>query len=137
VLKTGNTPLFVDVLNLEELGILCDEQQVGCPEYDPRAMLKLLVYGYSYSAERSSRKLERALHHNMSFICNIIMSNPLSIGIIGAGVIVRQQHLPAMLRQPERLKITAIADTDPERGTAGYRMDDCVKTGHPYIDDDA
>ncbi|MBE9540693.1 MAG: IS1182 family transposase, partial [Proteobacteria bacterium] len=31
------------------------------------AMLKLLVYGYSYGI-RSSRKLERATHHNLSFI---------------------------------------------------------------------
>jgi hypothetical protein len=30
-------------------------------------MLKLLVYGYSYGI-RSSRKLERACHHNLSFI---------------------------------------------------------------------
>ncbi|MCG2820339.1 MAG: IS1182 family transposase, partial [Candidatus Atribacteria bacterium] len=36
-------------------------------EYHPYAMLKLLVYGYSYGI-RSSRKLERACHHNLSFI---------------------------------------------------------------------
>ena len=30
-------------------------------------MLKVLVYSYSYGW-RSSRKIERALHHNMSFI---------------------------------------------------------------------
>lgn len=59
---------YVDVLDLDDLGISLDEEQVGCPQYDPRAMLKLLVYGYSYSADRSSRKLERALHHNLSFI---------------------------------------------------------------------
>lgn len=35
--------------------------------YDPKAMLKLLVYGYSYGG-RSSRKLERAVYHNISFI---------------------------------------------------------------------
>jgi len=59
---------FVDALDLQELGITIDEEQVGCPPYDPRAMLKLLVYGYSYSADRSSRKLERAVYHNLSFI---------------------------------------------------------------------
>jgi len=59
---------FIDALDLQELGITLDEEQVGCPQYDPCAMLKLLVYGYSYSADRSSRKLERALHHNLSFI---------------------------------------------------------------------
>jgi transposase len=58
---------FVEALSLEALGIIWDENQVGNSEYDPRAMLKLLVYGYSYGI-RSSRKLERATHHNVSFI---------------------------------------------------------------------
>ena len=58
---------FVETLNLMELGIIWDEEQVGHPEYDPKAMLKLLVYGYSYGI-RSSRKLERATYHNVSFI---------------------------------------------------------------------
>ena len=59
--------VFIERLNLQELGIEEDAEQVGNPEYDPRAMLKLAVYGYSYG-ERSSRKLERAIHHNLSFI---------------------------------------------------------------------
>jgi transposase len=59
---------FVDALNLDELGITNDDEQIGCPQYDPRTMLKLFVYGYSYGADRSSRKLERAIHHNLSFI---------------------------------------------------------------------
>jgi transposase len=58
---------FVEALNLRELGILLDEHHVGNSEYDPLSMLKLLVYGYSYGI-RSSRKLERAVHHNLSFI---------------------------------------------------------------------
>lgn len=58
---------FVDTLNLEELGIKIEEDTVGAPSYDPRSMLKLLVYGYSYGI-RSSRKLERACYHNISFI---------------------------------------------------------------------
>lgn len=58
---------FVDQLDLNDLGLSYDNDQIGPPEYDPRAMLKLLVYGYSYG-ERSSRKLERATHHNLSFI---------------------------------------------------------------------
>ncbi|MCH9023316.1 MAG: IS1182 family transposase [Planctomycetes bacterium] len=58
---------FVDQLNFDDLGIVYDDGQVGPPEYDPKAMVKLLVYGYSYG-ERSSRKLERAAHHNVSFI---------------------------------------------------------------------
>lgn len=58
---------FVDRLDFEDLGIPLDPHQVGPPEYDPKAMLKLLVYGYSYGI-RSSRKLERATYHNLSFI---------------------------------------------------------------------
>jgi len=58
---------FVEQLDLEALGITINERNTGCPAYAPKAMLKLLLYGYSYG-ERSSRKLERAVHHNISFI---------------------------------------------------------------------
>ena len=58
---------FVESLSLDELGIVWDEHKVGNSEYDPKAMLKLLVYGYSYGI-RSSRKLEKATHHNLSFM---------------------------------------------------------------------
>jgi len=58
---------FVETLNFSELGLVLDAHKVGCPEYHPQAMLKLLLYGYSYGF-RSSRKLERALYHNVSFI---------------------------------------------------------------------
>ena len=58
---------FVDALDFEELGILEDPAQVGNSAYDPRAMLKLLVYGYSYGV-KSSRKLERETYYNLSFI---------------------------------------------------------------------
>ena len=58
---------FVDQLDLDALGISLNEQQVGPPEFDPIAMLKLLVYGYAYGI-RSSRKLERAAYHNVSFM---------------------------------------------------------------------
>jgi len=58
---------FVDALNWKALGLPWNPHQVGNAEYDPRAMLKLLVYGYSYGI-RSSRKLERAVHHNLSFM---------------------------------------------------------------------
>lgn len=59
---------FVDILDLPALGISLDEEKVGCPQYDPRAKLKVLVYGYSYSADRSPRKLERVTYHNLSFM---------------------------------------------------------------------
>ena len=58
---------FVDSLSLDQLGILWDEHKVGNSEYEPKAMIKLLVYGYSYGL-RSSRKLERATYHNLAFI---------------------------------------------------------------------
>ena len=57
---------FVEALDFHALGMTIDPRQVGNPEYHPKAMLKLLVYGYSYGI-RSSRKLERATHHNVSF----------------------------------------------------------------------
>ena len=59
--------LFVEKLDWRSLGIVADEHQAGCPAYPPLVMLKILVYGYSYGI-RSSRKLERALHHNLSFL---------------------------------------------------------------------
>jgi len=59
--------VIIDSLDFDELGIEIDPHKVGCPEYDPKVMLKLLVYGYSYGI-RSSRKLEREANYNLSFI---------------------------------------------------------------------
>lgn len=58
---------FVEALDFGELGVVLRPNKVGNSEYDPEAMLKLLVFGYSYGI-RSSRKLERATYHNISFI---------------------------------------------------------------------
>jgi len=58
---------FGEKLDLKELGINEQEVKVGNPAYNPRAMIKLIVYGCSYGI-RSSRKLERACYDNMSFI---------------------------------------------------------------------
>ncbi|MBU1208926.1 MAG: transposase [Proteobacteria bacterium] len=58
---------FVEALDFSALGIELDSHQVGNSEYDPKAMMKLLVYGYSYGV-RSSRKLERETHQNLAFI---------------------------------------------------------------------
>lgn len=58
---------FVNMLDLPALGLTVAEHQAGRPSYDPRAMLKLLLYGTSYGV-RSSRKLERECHYNLSFI---------------------------------------------------------------------
>jgi transposase len=58
---------MVEALDFKELGIEIDPNNVGNPQYDPKTMLKLLVYGTSYGI-RSSRKLEREAHYNISFI---------------------------------------------------------------------
>jgi len=58
---------FIDALDMNELGININPLKEGNPQYDPRVMLKLLVYGYSYGV-RSSRKLEREVYYNLSFI---------------------------------------------------------------------
>ena len=58
---------FVEALDFTNLGIEINPNKVGNSEYDPKAMLKLFVYGYSYGT-KSSRKLERETYHNMSFI---------------------------------------------------------------------
>jgi transposase len=58
---------FVERLDFKALGVEVESESVGAPEYYPRAMMKLLVYGYSYGI-RSSRKLERATYHNVSFV---------------------------------------------------------------------
>ena len=59
--------VIIGSLDFDELGIEVDPRKVGCPQYDPKIMLKLLLYGYSYGI-RSSRKLEREAHYNLSFI---------------------------------------------------------------------
>ena len=58
---------FVDALDFIQLGIDMESVKEGADTYWPKDMVKLLVYGYSYG-HRSSRKLERACHHNLSFI---------------------------------------------------------------------
>jgi len=38
---------FVDALDFNGLGIDTNSRKVGNPQCDPKAMLKLLIYGYS------------------------------------------------------------------------------------------
>ena len=45
--------VFVEALDFKELGIELDPSKVGNSEYDPKVMLKLLVYGYSGSLRRN------------------------------------------------------------------------------------
>jgi transposase len=58
---------LVKAIDLGELGIDFNPYRVGNSEYDPKTMVKLLVYGYSYGV-KSSRKLERECYHNIAFI---------------------------------------------------------------------
>jgi transposase len=58
---------FIEVLNANEIDLEIDPHKVGNSAYEPKAMLKLVVYGYSYGI-KSSRKLERAVHENVAFI---------------------------------------------------------------------
>ena len=58
---------FIEVLNPQEIDLEVDVHKVGNSAYEPKAMLKLVVYGYSYGI-KSSRKLERAVHENLAFI---------------------------------------------------------------------
>jgi len=58
---------FVDRLDFKRLGIDLDDRKAGNSEYHPRTMLKLLLFGYSYGV-KSSRKLEREVNNNLSFI---------------------------------------------------------------------
>lgn len=58
---------MIDAMDLENLGLEIDSNKVGNSSYYPVTMLKLLVYGCSYGIN-SSRKLERAVYHNLSFI---------------------------------------------------------------------
>ena len=59
--------LMIEALDLGALALERDPHKVGNSSYDPVAMLKLLVYGYSYGV-RSSRKLEREVNYNVSFM---------------------------------------------------------------------
>ena len=59
---------FVDSLNFYDLGISLEASvHGGADSYWPKQLLKLLLYGYS-TGTRSSRKLEKACHENLSFI---------------------------------------------------------------------
>lgn len=58
---------FVEALDFYDLGVVINPYKVGNTQYDPKAMLKLLVYSYSYGV-KGSRKIERETHNNLTFI---------------------------------------------------------------------
>jgi transposase len=58
---------FIGELDFTKLGISLDPYKGGPDEYDPKTMLKIIVYGYSMGV-RSSRKLELACHRDIAFV---------------------------------------------------------------------
>lgn len=58
---------FVEALDLKGLGISNDPTKEGNPCYDPKTMLKLLVYGYSYGVRSSGNWSERCTIISPSF----------------------------------------------------------------------
>ena len=56
---------FVERLNLAALNFRrVESREMGRPSYDPRDLLKVLIYGYFYGA-RSSRRMERECKVNV------------------------------------------------------------------------
>jgi len=62
----------------------------GAPPYDPRLMLKLLIYGYS-NGVTSSRELERRCHHDVAFMFLTAQAAPDFVAISR----FRKRHLRA------------------------------------------
>jgi transposase len=59
--------VFVDGLDLAQVGLPLQPAATGRPGYAPRDLLKLYVYGY-LNRVRSSRELERLTHRNLEVI---------------------------------------------------------------------
>jgi len=57
----------IEALDFGEMGIELNPDKVGNTQYHPKIMTKLIVYGCSYGV-RSSRKLERETHNNVTFM---------------------------------------------------------------------
>ncbi len=59
--------LFVDILDLNQLGFDLDFVDNGRPAYNPKDLLKLFIYGY-LNKIRSSRGLEKETKRNIEMI---------------------------------------------------------------------
>ncbi len=67
---------FVQTLDMTRLGFVrCTPAETGRPGYDPRAMLRLYIYGYLNGA-RSSRRLERECRINVELMWLMAMLAP-------------------------------------------------------------
>lgn len=61
------TPVLIEHRGAAYVAYIDESFSIHVLNIDTREMVKLLIYGYSYGIP-SSRKLERAIHHNVSFI---------------------------------------------------------------------
>lgn len=59
--------LYVNTLDVKKLGFKVENDLTGRPSYDPKEILKILLYGYT-NGERSSRKLERKTYEDLGYI---------------------------------------------------------------------
>ncbi len=59
--------IYVNTLDVRELGFKVENDLTGRPSYDPKELLKILLYGYT-NGERSSRKLERRTYEDLGYI---------------------------------------------------------------------
>ena len=59
--------VFIDELDLTDLGFKTQPNDTGRPAYHPSTMLKLFVYGY-LNRVQSSRRLEREAQRNVELM---------------------------------------------------------------------
>jgi len=52
---------FVEALDWDSLNTICDRKKRGCPQYDPKAMLKVLVYFRNAASSSASSSTETFL----------------------------------------------------------------------------
>jgi transposase len=58
--------VFIDRLDSSGLGFKAEAAETGRPDYHPRTMLKIYVYGF-LNRVHSSRRLEREAKRNVDF----------------------------------------------------------------------
>jgi transposase len=68
--------LFVDSLNLSELGFKVEFEENGRPAYHRGALLRLFIYGY-LNRIRSSRQLEKECKRNLELSMIDSLNEPL------------------------------------------------------------
>ena len=123
---------FVEALDFGELGIPLTPGG-NADEYYPKILMKILVFGYAYGI-RSSRKLERACHHNLAFIWLASALKP-DFRTIGRFRREHREALKKVLKQCVRMCISLelvdgnalFMDGSGIRANAGIRNDHDIK----------